>query len=442
MNAILRTLRTIAYKFGVAIITFLYGVLVARYLTVDERGTYTAVTTGLLLLSTFLAGYGYYFNYGINRQKRDRQVAVSTMSRLFLLYLAANVALLIAGLALLPVDQHLIFAVIILATLPSVVLFSFCARLMQAMNEIDWLNRVNMVQVSLFFLFALALYIVFRSGHALSTELLTATFAAWFVSNWTAAALALELARRLAHISVRPRRDKETMQGTLHYGNRMGAQMVITQANRRGDFYMVLLLAGVGSASIYGIAVSASEILWHMSSSIALIVYTRVAAHDRGESMALTERTFRITFWLMIVGAIAMGAIFSPLIHIIYTDKYAGSAAPFVALLVGTAAFGAVGVLTQFFTDQLGHVHFTVYLQTISALANIALCLLLIPHFGIVGAACASSAAYVIALGLSVWYYKRHTGRPVRLLFIPTRGDLSYVRNLVQGRRAIHESGE
>ncbi|MCY0869471.1 MAG: polysaccharide biosynthesis C-terminal domain-containing protein, partial [Firmicutes bacterium] len=383
-----------------------------------------------------------YFNYGINRQKHDRQVAVSTMSRLFLVYLAANIALLAAGLALLPVNQHLIFAIIILATLPSVVLFSFCARLLQAMNEIDWLNRVNMVQVSLFFLFALALYILFRSDHEPSTQLLTATFGAWFISNWVAAGVALALARRLAHVSVRPRRDKDTMRGTLHYGNRMGAQMVITQANKRGDFYMVLLLAGVGSASIYGIAVSASEILWHMSSSIALIVYTRVAAHDRSESIALTERTFRITLWFMIIGAVAMGAIFSPLIHIIYTDKYAGSAAPFVALLVGTAAFGAVGVLTQFFTDQLGRVHFTVYMQAISAIANIALCLLLIPHYGIVGAACASSAAYVIALAIAVWYYKKHTGRPVRLLFIPTKGDVSYVRNLVKSRRAVHESGE
>jgi Na+-driven multidrug efflux pump len=59
----------------------------------------------------------------------------------------------------------------------------------------------------------------------------------------------------------------------------------------------------------------------------------------------------------------------------------------------------------------------------VTAAANIALNLLLLPRFGIAGAAWASTAAYTMSLIVQVAVYSRYSGETWTRLFVPETGD-------------------
>jgi len=443
MSAVLRIVRTIGYKLGVSLLTILGASLVTHYLSsVSEFGIYSTIKNTLLFGSFYFIAFTRFFNYGMNRLKLDRQSTVGVAARFFMQISLALVPLTLIAVSLSGLSSFFVYATFVFGTLFFVLLFGFCANLLQAMNEIDWLNRVNVIQIASFSVLIAIFYILARTHRFHVTDELIWTLSLWLFSNILAALFTLLLTRRLAHVSIRPRRNDEIARGMFAYGKKVALQNVLTQVNYRGDAYMVILLAGTTAAGLYSPAVTSSEVLWQISTSVALIVYTRVAAHETARSIELTERTFRFTFWFLIVTAAAMYLLFSPLIHFIYGIRYAGSVPAFQVLLIGTTAYGMIGLLTQFFTDQMGKVTYPVYMQMTSIAVNLILCLLLIPHIGMLGGAIGSTAGYTVALIMSIVYFRRLTGRPLRHLFFFTADDRQLLMRLRPRARSVNEGGK
>nr|WP_240940609.1 polysaccharide biosynthesis C-terminal domain-containing protein [Planosporangium flavigriseum] len=72
---------------------------------------------------------------------------------------------------------------------------------------------------------------------------------------------------------------------------------------------------------------------------------------------------------------------------------------------------------------------------TLAAMAgNVALCLLLIPRWGLVGCALASSAGYAVLGGAQVAWFLRATRTPARAL-VPGRAELDALRRAYRARR-------
>lgn len=439
MATLLRTIRTVGYKIGLSGISFFIGWVTVRYLSVAERGIYTSVTITLLLGTYCVAGYGNFFNYGLNRLKLDRQAVVGVASRFMLQILDVNVILLVANLLLsirYPWLSNLSFT---LATMIFVIGFGYASRLLQALNQIDWLNRLNSLQSLIFLVIAAALLIIYTVTPAtIRPHALTFTLWGWLLSNAVATIAALIVTHRLAKVSFRPLRDNAIRRQMLSYGHRIAAQNLLAQLNYRGDAYAVLFFLGNTALGLYGIAVSSSEILWQVSSSISLIVYARIATEERSGSIALTERSIRFTVWILILGAAFMLLAFAPLMHSFY-PRYDRSVAPFRILILGTMMFGAVGLFTQFFTDQLGKVQYAMGMQAMSVVVNVTTCIILIPRIGIMGGAIGSTTAYAAALILSILYYRKHTDRPLRYLILPTEEDRHLIRHLLPMRRRPYQ---
>jgi O-antigen/teichoic acid export membrane protein len=97
-------------------------------------------------------------------------------------------------------------------------------------------------------------------------------------------------------------------------------------------------------------------------------------------------------------------------------------------MLIGVIALAAAGPISSYYTLKLAKPEIPLVVAGISAVICIAGTVILIPHFGIVGAASASSGAYVITQILSLWYFRRATGIGLRSMLVPTAVDLrSYV---------------
>ncbi|MHB1626974.1 MAG: MATE family efflux transporter [Bacilli bacterium] len=443
MNAVARTLRTILYKFGVAGLAMVSGLfLVPRYLTVADNGIYKLILVYAQLCATYLAGYGNFFNFGLNRRKLPREALVGVIMRLYVYVALAAGVLTVVCLLLAPGRPMFGYVVFAVGTVPLAVLFGYTTKLVQALNEIDWLNRLNTIQVLCFVVFAVAIMVARHFNAAVAPHLLTLTLGGWFLSYLIAAVTAYMVAARLSGVRLIPSKHPELRPQVFAYGRKTSLQQLLTQFNLRGDLILVGILAGATAASLYGMAVTASEVLWHISSSISLLIYARVAAEERSGSIALVERTFRFTLALLIVSAAFMLAVFPPLIHYALSGRYDRSIPVFEVLLPGTIAYGATALFSQFFTDQLGKVKFPLYMQAASIAANALICFLLIPRIGIMGGALASSAAYFVSLTLCIIYFRQQTKQPLSALFVVTRTDRDLVRRLLPHTRRIHEGGE
>ncbi|WDL98093.1 oligosaccharide flippase family protein [Alicyclobacillus sp. ALC3] len=386
----------------------------------------------LLLGNTFIEGYASFFNFGLNRLKLNRQHVVSTAVRHVILISSVSLLVLIIATPLAwkhPLGLQILF---VLGALPFIVTFSYCSRLLQALNEIDLLNRLNLIQPATLIVGLIFLSGEIRRERRFPHAALTITLSMYLLSYLFAALIALIATRRKASVSLRPKRYEKISSLMMPYGHRVATQNLLTQLNYRGDFYMVEWLAGWKSAGWYGVAVSLSELLWQVSQSLSLIVYTGIASADHRDSMALTERTFRYSFWFLIVGGGLM-YLAAPVVPVLYGHKFARSVPLFEILLIGTVAYGATGVLTQFFTDQLGKVKYPVYLQGWCVVVNLVTCWFLIPRLGMRGGAIASSAAYMMALILTIAYYRLQTKRPLLNLFIFDAADIMLLRRIFQG---------
>jgi O-antigen/teichoic acid export membrane protein len=215
----------------------------------------------------------------------------------------------------------------------------------------------------------------------------------------------------------------------LSYGARVQVGAVFTTLNYRLDVIVLQFFRPLREVGYYVIAQIMAELVTMFSSGFGLSVLPLVAAADeRGDATDLTLRSLRHHGSLTLV-AIAANAVFSTIvIWWAYGPAYHAAIVPMLVLLPGMWFLGTATVVTN---DLRGRGR----PGTASLLAGIAVCvtvvldLLLIPPFGVVGAAFASLAAYTVLGTVGLVLLARTVGVPVRAL-LPHRDDVSSYRGV------------
>jgi len=133
---------------------------------------------------------------------------------------------------------------------------------------------------------------------------------------------------------------------------------------------------------------------------------SRLYVENREQFRLLVRRT--VELWLTFVVPLVVGGTFlaSPIIRLLYGSAYAKSAAPF-RILVWSAA---LVVLRWVYMDSLratGHQALDLRCAITSASLNVALNILLIPRFGMIGAASATVFADLVWFVMSYYYFRR-----------------------------------
>jgi len=135
-------------------------------------------------------------------------------------------------------------------------------------------------------------------------------------------------------------------------------------------------------------------------------VLSRLYVESRDEFRFLVRRSVEI--WLLFVVPLVLGGMFlaDPIVRSLYGPAYASSAGPF-RILVWSAA---LVVLRWVYMDSLratGHQALDVRCAITSASLNVVLNVLLIPRYGMIGAASATTIADVVWFAMSYMYFRR-----------------------------------
>jgi lipopolysaccharide/colanic/teichoic acid biosynthesis glycosyltransferase/O-antigen/teichoic acid export membrane protein len=186
---------------------------------------------------------------------------------------------------------------------------------------------------------------------------------------------------------------------------------LMTLLNLRFDFIFLAALAGPATLGVYAVASKYAETLRLVPIAANWVLYPRFAAADSTTAVT-SSRRFIVRAGAITAGAsipLALGA--SLVVPLIFGGAFKPAVLPAQILLVGLAAEGVAGVVTAFLYGR-GRPGLNSIAAGIGVVVTLVMDVVLIPRFGAVGAAVASSAAYLTTTAtLVVWY--RHTSRGI-----------------------------
>ena len=236
----------------------------------------------------------------------------------------------------------------------------------------------------------------------------------------------------------RPRVDRRFFRQMLSYGRRVQLGTLMQFVNYRLDVVVLQFFRPLRDVGIYVVAVTLAELVLTLANAFGTSVMPLVSHLEGDERQTATTIASLRHHAVLSAAAIAANAVFAPAVILLaYGSEFSRALIPFFILLPSMWFLGTSSVVTNDLRGR-GRPGVSSLLAAVTVVLTILLDLALIPPFGIVGAALASVAAYVVFGVLSLAALSRIVGLPVRTLVLPTRAELrQYPAALRQARARL-----
>ena len=194
------------------------------------------------------------------------------------------------------------------------------------------------------------------------------------------------------------------------YGVRAQAGSVALLLNARLDFAVVTALAGPGTLGVYAVASRYAELLRLPALALNYVLYPQYARHSAA-SAAQAAAALRRAAWLPAVAAVPM-AVAAPLVlPAVYGEAFTAAVVPAWILLGGLAGGGVSGVILAYLSGT-GRPGLGSSAIATGVLVTLALDVALIPGYAEVGAAVASTVAYLCTAAVLILLFRTLTRDP------------------------------
>lgn len=219
------------------------------------------------------------------------------------------------------------------------------------------------------------------------------------------------------------------------YGLWASADNLAEVLTTRLNYFFVQRFAGLSSVGLLDAGTKISESVWHISRSVSFITYSQVAkTTDETEQKRMTLQLFKFTFVAL---ALVMGLILC-LPEWIYTrylfsPEFAGIRLVVIALSPGIVALGCNSILCHFFIGS-GRIRLSTYCSCSGLLTLLIAGYLLIPVYGVTGAAVSTSIAFLVMLTFSLIAFTRAT-RTKAIAFLPNQADIARLKEMLRSLR-------
>lgn len=228
------------------------------------------------------------------------------------------------------------------------------------------------------------------------------------------------LARRLLPgVRLRPGFDRATFRMLARFSLLKFANNVSTNTVMQIDKVLVGALVSLGAVGFYFVPLQLAQRLTTVVGAVALAFLPAASAlHGRADRARLVELYLRATKVVAVLGLplAALLVVFAhPILEFWIDPHFADEGAVTLQVLAigyGINIFSTIPAITS---DSLGRPGVTTSFSVLSAVLNVVLSLLLIPRYGIVGAALAIGINSVLLVPVFLWYVHR------RVLDLPIR---------------------
>jgi O-antigen/teichoic acid export membrane protein len=411
---------TIVTRFGLALIIFGTDILLARLLLPEAKGRFTLA---LLTSQTaaLIVGWGMDSALGVIA-RRDHETARRGLANAIVWSAVVGgfsviVACWAYGIptsggpphgplaAMIPnlSAQQFVFSAV---ALPGELFFSIGLFVLLGRGRVMAYSAVRLLRRA-----SLLVLVVVVSGIAwLSPDLrlsLDVVLAVNLVALGLTIAAILWAAHRDGTLSLRP--SGPLLVEELRFGSRAIVGTIAERLQFRSDAFLVNLIVGVRATGIYSVTSGLAETLWYVPNALGLVMFSRAVdpKADAGRIAAVLTRT---TIAVTLVTAIPAFILGPYLVRLIYGAQFADAGVALRLILPGVVLYSIVAILSRYIVGR-GRPGAGTLLLLIGLAANVVCNLVLIPRYGIVGAAASSSISYGLTALVTLVVFLRMSGR-------------------------------
>lgn len=206
------------------------------------------------------------------------------------------------------------------------------------------------------------------------------------------------------------------------YGRYAQGGNILQLLNNRANLYLLerLLVNGRGAAGVFSIALYAGEAVWSVGKSLALVQYARISnSNDQAYNTKITVRFLYLSTAATVVPVALMVLLPESLYLWIFGESMLGLHSALICIAPGIVANSASMIFSHHFSGTGKH-HRNTLSSGMALAAMVAVALVLIPLYGVVGAAVAASVGYGVQLAALGWMFFHHEG--------VTRNDMVFKR--------------
>lgn len=259
-------------------------------------------------------------------------------------------------------------------------------------------------------------------------------------SLWVATLFQIVLLAWLLRDNLLPtlRWQEGIISATFSYGVKSHTLLIINYLNYRLDIFLLQYLTGDSiEVGFYSLAVGMAEMMWLVPNAVVAPLFSTVVRdHQNGYQVTLQVCRWSLLFLLILaVAGICFGHLF---IGLLYGKAFLPSFAPFLLLLPGVCLFPLFKLLIVDLSAR-GYPGYGTVTSAVALVVNVVGNFLLIPQFGGVGAAMATSISYAVMSVISLVLFCRVAGTRFSEIFFFRKSEIQIIKiNLM---RILGKSG-
>jgi O-antigen/teichoic acid export membrane protein len=422
---------TVAIRAALMVLGAISGVVIARQLQPEGRGAYYVIAT----IATITISVGHLsveqsqvwlWSRGVDRRSLAANALVLGLAVGALAAVVAGTVVGVLGQDVIPVAGYGRLA-LALAAIPGAMAVVYLNNILVLRSRVRVVNAAallgGVVQCGLL------LYLA-----AVSLMSPTQVIALWAVS------VTLPLAVLVPAARPRPRHwDRALARRAVDRGLRYHLGLASLFLLFRSDILILDGMTTTAAVGLYSLAVSLAELTRLVTDAIAQIALPRQLDTDDAGAVAATLAVTRLSTVVALVSVAGMCLAAPPLIPLVYGPAFAGGVPSLVALAPGLLALGATRPIGAYLL-RLDRPLLASSMSVAALVVNVALNIALVPVFGIVGSAVASSVAYAALAGLQAAWFVRASGASPRDL-LPGTAEMAYVRDRLTRRSVARRGG-
>lgn len=315
-----------------------------------------------------------------------------------------------------------------LISIPFILLGNYLRNILLGSNKIRFYNAVTFIrQISEL---VLVFVLVFCIGFGLRGALYSFVAASIF----TTAVLCLNFfARNKPKISDL---SKNYLKQIIKYGYKAHISSFFSYVNISFDILLVNYFLGPAKTGIYSIASTAMQQLILVPTTINYLMVPRIASGGGKNQNGVIKKSILFMLIFYLVSFIVIFFFGKQLISLLFGQSFAYAYYPLRILLVGLIPMGAWMILSGKISG-LGKPGYNAFSSTIAAATNIAANIILIPKFGLLGAAYASVISYSLILIISILQLEIINGQkikkqPIKILQVINSLKIGGAENIVK----------
>lgn len=201
-----------------------------------------------------------------------------------------------------------------------------------------------------------------------------------------------------------------TTKKMLTFGSQILAGNAINMVNYQADIVLIGYFLTATDVGYYAVAVGLSKFFWLIPSAIQMITYPATSEYwakkDHGALQKMIDKSMKYTACVLLPVGLGVGFFAGDIITLIFGEEFIYAVLPLHILIVGTVVFGIVKAIGGSVTG-IGRPDIGLKIVGISATINIVLNVLLIPVYGITGAAVATAVSLFVASLLGIYTTSR-----------------------------------